>query len=123
MSNLGRKHKKVVKNIFQYLRGTEDLQLTFGSNHSAEVEGFTDSDYVDNPDNRKSTSNYVFTYEGSGISWRSKLQDFMSLSKIEAEYIVASKATKEANWLHRLSTDFPAKSRNDHLPPTLYCDS
>ena len=62
MSKTGHEHWEVVKHIFRYLHGTEDIQLTFRSDKLTEVEGFMHSDYIDNPDNRKSTSGYVFTY-------------------------------------------------------------
>ena len=35
----------------RYLRGTKDMQLTFRSRHPTEVEGYTDSHYVENPNN------------------------------------------------------------------------
>ena len=123
MSKPGWKHWEDVKNIFQYLRGTEDVQLMFGSDSPIKVEGFIDSEYTGNPDNWMSTSGYVFTYGGHAISWRSKLQDCTTLSITEAEYIAASEATKEAIWLHQLLADFSAKDPNDHLVPTLYCNS
>ena len=72
MSNPGRKHWEAVKHILRYLRGTKDARLTFGSNNSTKVEGYTDSDYAGNTDNRKSTSGYVFTYGGGAILWRLK---------------------------------------------------
>jgi hypothetical protein len=36
---------------------------------------------------------------GGSISWRSKKQDSVAMSSMEAEYIVASEAAKEAVWL------------------------
>ena len=51
------------------------------------------------------------------------LQDCATLSTTEAEYIAASKATKEAISLHLLSADFSAKDRINHPAPTLYCNS
>ena len=69
--------------------------MTFGSNNSIEVEGYTDSDYAGNTDNRKSTSGYVFTYGGGAISWRSKLQECTTLFTVEAEYIATLDAAKE----------------------------
>ena len=79
MSHPRRKHWEAIKNIFGYLWGTKDVQLTFGSDNRTEVEGYTDSDYADNPNNRKPTSSYKFTYGGGAISWRSKLQECMTL--------------------------------------------
>ena len=87
------------------------------------TKGYTDSDYVGSLDNRKLTSGYVFNYGGDAISWRSKLQECTTLLTTKAGYMTASKVAKEAISLHRLSTDFSAKSRINHMAPTLYCDS
>ena len=87
MSTPGRKHWEAVKHIFRCLRGTKDAQLTFGSAKLTEVEGYIDSDYVGNTDNLKSTPGYLFTYGGSAISWRSKLQECTTLSTTKVEYI------------------------------------
>ena len=61
------------------------------------------------------TSGYIFTYDGGVISWSSKLQECTALSRTEAEYITASDATKEVICLHRLSVNFSATRRLDHL--------
>ena len=78
--------------------------MTFGSNNSTIVEGYIDSDYSGNTNNRNSTLGYVFTYGNDAISWRSKLQECTTMSTTEAEFIAASEAaseaTKEAIWLH-----------------------
>ena len=75
MANPGKRHWKAVKHIQRYLLGTMDLALTYGPEKSGISEGYTDFDYAGNPDNRKSTSGYVFMHAGGAISWRSKLQD------------------------------------------------
>ena len=64
-------------------------------------------------------SSYVFFFAGTTISWRSCLQDFMSISTREAEYVIASDATKEALWLACLVADLDIRG---HIP-VLYCDS
>ena len=123
ISNPGRKHWEAVKHILKYLKGTKDARLTFGSNNSTELEGYTSSDYAGNTDYPKSTSGYTFTYDNCVISWRSKLQECTVLSTTKAEYIAALDATKEAVWWHRLSADFSVKRRLDHPAQTIYCDS
>ena len=123
MSNPEPKHWEVVKHILRYLKGTLDGQLTFGLAISAKVEGYTDSDYARNPNNRKSTSGYIFTNGGGAISWRSKPQECTALSTTETEYIAASEAAKEVIWLHQLPADFSATSRIDRPTPTICRDS
>ena len=59
-----------------------------------------------------------FLFVGGAISWRSTLQICTSLSTIEAEYIAASDASKEAIWLARLVGDLGIQ----HIP-VLHSDS
>jgi hypothetical protein len=51
-----------------------------------------------NKDSRRSTTGYVFTIGGTVVSWISKLQKVVSLSTMEAEYVVATEASKEMIW-------------------------
>ena len=72
---------------------------------SLEPIGYTDSDFQFDIDSRKSTSGYVFTFEGGAISWRSMKQSSIADSTMEAEYIAASEAAKEAVWLKNFLMD------------------
>ncbi|KAE8710792.1 hypothetical protein F3Y22_tig00110319pilonHSYRG00355 [Hibiscus syriacus] len=53
-------------------------------------------------DKNKSTTGYVFKVAGGAVSWVSKLQSVMATSTIEAEYVAATQASKEAIWLKML---------------------
>ena len=84
--------------------------------------GYTDSDFQSDRDNSKSTSGYVFTLGGGAISWRSVKQKCVSDSTMEAEYVAASEAAKEAVWLRNFLMDL------DVIPGlpkiiTIYCDN
>ena len=73
MSNPGRKHWEAINHIPRYMRGTKDALWTFGSANLSKVKGYTNSDYVGNANNWKSTSNSpmaVVPYHG-GRSYRS----------------------------------------------------
>ena len=48
--------------------------------------GFTDLDWDDDPDDRKSTAGYVFSLESGPVTWACKKQQALSLSLVEAEY-------------------------------------
>ena len=52
------------------------------------------------------TIDYVFTVAECVISWKAELQDTIGLSTIEAEYMAAVDASKEALWLRELVETF-----------------
>ncbi|MCO5603389.1 hypothetical protein L7F22_057539 [Adiantum nelumboides] len=83
------------------------------------VVGYTDVDYAGDLDKRRSTSGYLYTFVGGVISWFSRLQSCTTLSTIEAVYVAASNACKEAIWLTRLVGDLGIVDE----VPVLHCDS
>ena len=73
-------------------------------------------------DLRKSTSGHLFTLRGGAMSWRSIKQKCIIGSTIEAEYVVACEAVKEAVWLKKFLMELevvPALL----CPLTLYCNN
>ena len=88
MENPRKEHWEAMKWVLRYLRGTNNYCITFeGSND--EVCGYVDSNFASDLDKRRSTSGYVFTLAGGPISWMSKLQDVVTLSTTEVEYVSA----------------------------------
>jgi hypothetical protein len=61
--------------------------------------GFTDSDWVGDPDDRKSTVGYVFNLGLGPVTWACKKQQAIALSSAESEYRVVVNASQEALWL------------------------
>ena len=118
MSSLGKQHWDVVKWILRYLKGTPDFVLCFGGKETSLI-GYTDSDMAGNLDNRRSTTGYVFTFAGAAISRASKLQQLVSLSTTEVEYIALTEGAKELIWLQHLIGDFDCPQQES----ALYCDS
>ena len=53
-------------------------------------------------EDQKSTFGYCFSLGSAMVSWVSRKQHSFALSTIEAEYIVAFMATREAVWLRKL---------------------
>ena len=62
MHNPGRSHWNVVKHVFRYLAGTKDHVILFELNKDSGVVGYTDSDFADSVDSRKSTTGYCFKF-------------------------------------------------------------
>ncbi|GJU83619.1 hypothetical protein Tco_1285984 [Tanacetum coccineum] len=100
LANPCKVHLKVVKWVFRYLRGISKLCLCIGCVKTA-LEGFTDAVMAGDLDNRMSTLGYLFKFARGAISWQSKLQKCVSLSKIEAKYVADVEACKEIVWLKR----------------------
>ncbi|XP_055605733.1 uncharacterized protein LOC129753909 [Uranotaenia lowii] len=65
---------------------------------SSELVGFSDADWGGDPDNRRSTTGYVFTMQGGAVSWNVKKQLTVALSSCEAEYMALSRTIQEAMW-------------------------
>ena len=55
--------------------------------------GFTNSDWADDPDDRRSTAGYVFSLGSGPITWACKKQQALALSSAEAEYRAAVNAS------------------------------
>ena len=70
-------------------------------------------------DNRRRTTGYVFTVGGTAVSWVSKIQSVVALSTTEAEYVAATKASKEIIWLQRFPDELGRKQELGRL----YSDS
>ena len=84
--------------------------------------GYTDSNFQSDLESRKSISGYVFNFGGGAISWRSVKQSSIVESTMEAEYIVAYEATKEAVWLRNFLMDLRVVP-SAQSAITLYYDS
>nr|GEV50093.1 retrovirus-related Pol polyprotein from transposon TNT 1-94 [Tanacetum cinerariifolium] len=101
MTKPGREHWEAVKRIFRYIKGTSDVALCFGESDLI-VKGYVDSDYAGDIDGSKSTTGYLFALCGGTVSWVSKLQSVVAMSKTKAEYVATAQASKEAVWLKML---------------------
>ena len=105
-SNPGLQHWKAVKHVFQYLKGTINLWLTYYPNQSplsSEIFiAYSDADHAGCLDTCKSTSGCLIKMGTGAVSWSSKKQSSVALSSTEAEYIAAVATGQEVLWLHEL---------------------
>jgi hypothetical protein len=118
MANPGQVHWEAVKRVLKYLKGTIDMQLTYG-NHTDGLVGYTDTDWA-SQDHRHSTSGYLFLINGSAISWSLKKQPVIALSSTEAEFIATTHTAKELVWLQSIIGEIV---RPLTFPMTLFCDN
>ena len=118
LSNPGKEHWAAVKWILRYLRGTSKFCLCFGDSNPVLV-GYTDADMAGDVDTRRSTSGYLITFSGGAVSWQSRLQKCVALSTTEAEFIVATEASKELLWMKKFLSELGFQQER----PQLFCDS
>ena len=84
--------------------------------------GYTNFDFQSDLDFRKSTSGYVFTLGGEAINGRSVKQSCIADSTMEAEYVAACEAAKEATWLKKFLSNLGVV-RIEQVPITLFGDN
>jgi hypothetical protein len=90
--------------VIRYLKGTLNFGLYYNRDHDFSLIGYTDSNWVRSVSDRKSTSGRCFSLGSAMTSWQSRKQSSISLSTVEAKYIVACSTSCEAIWLRKLLT-------------------
>ena len=118
VQNPGLLHWNAMKCVFAYLAGTKDLWLTYGMS-SMDLEGYLDANGLMHEE-RKAILGYAFLLDRGAVSWSSKKQEIITLSTMEAEYVAAMQATKEAIWLRSLLGELFGEFTS---PTTLYGDN
>ena len=76
-------HWAVVKHILWYLKGTYSFGLHLTCDSALSLHGFTDANWVDNIDDRKSTGGYIVFLGTTPILWKSGP---IARSSTEAKY-------------------------------------
>lgn len=94
-------HWNAAKRVLRYLKETINFKLVYRCDDSTTV-GFTDSDWGNSTDDRRSYSGYIFKICNGAISWEAKKQRTVALSSTEAEYMSLSHGIKEALYLQKL---------------------
>ncbi|GAA0156759.1 hypothetical protein LIER_38339 [Lithospermum erythrorhizon] len=91
-------HMQVAKKALRYVKLTAQLGIHY--QRTAEMKGelmsYTNSDYVGDMDDRRSTSGYVFIFSSGAI---------VTLSTTEAEFVAAAFYTYQTIWIKRVLED------------------
>ena len=113
LSNMGRDPSKLMvcgtqgdmnalERAIKFIKQTENLGLRFTKGlHSGEkthLEGYVDSDWAGNKDNRRSVSGWMIFLDGNLVNWGSRQQSHVTLSSTTAKYIALTDITKEIKY-------------------------
>ncbi|KAI7942641.1 hypothetical protein MJO28_012668 [Puccinia striiformis f. sp. tritici] len=96
-------HWQAAVRILNYLVTTKHIKLRLGG--KLELSGYSDADWAEDRDDRRSTSAYTYQIGIGAISWKSRKQATVSLSSTEAEYKALSDSCKEGLWLRHLLSE------------------
>jgi hypothetical protein len=70
----GEYHACAVKHIFRYLGSNSEFRIRYGLSSDGKnfVIGYSNSNYADDVDTRRSILRFTFLFEGDAISWASR---------------------------------------------------
>ena len=95
------RHYSTAKHVLRYLAGTINIRVHYGgAAGTADLHGFSDSDWASCPEDRISITGYVWFFNGGPVSHASKKQTTHALLSTEAEYMALTAAIQEGLWGH-----------------------
>ena len=92
----------------------------FRKNQSLSIESYTDADYAGSIVDRRSTTGYCTFLGGNLVTWRSKKQNVVARSSVEAEFRAMAQGICELLWLKIILDDLKIRWEK---PMKLYCDN
>ncbi|XP_019198264.1 PREDICTED: uncharacterized protein LOC109192121 [Ipomoea nil] len=113
-------HLTAAHRVLRYLKGSPGKGIFYHSNSQFKLYGFSDSDWANCPESRKSVTGYCIYLGNNLISWRTKKQATVSKSSSEAEYRALASTVCEVQWLHYLLADLGIRLG---MPASLFCDN
>ena len=96
---------EIVQTTLRYLRKTIGNGIVYNNEDDRSLMLFSDADNNSCAETRRSRTGVISFYGGGAITWRSKLQEAVSNSTTEAEFMAAADATKDLIWLKRLFSE------------------
>lgn len=106
--------------ILKYLQGTIDFGILYKQREQTNLVGFSDSDFAGDPDDRKSTTGFVFLLGSGAVSWSCKKHQLVTLSTTKTEFVAATACAYQAIWLRKILGELHSPQT---CPTHLYCDN
>ncbi len=103
-----------------YVSATADYGLFYEANTKLQVHGYIDADWAGSISDRRSTSDFMFSFGNVAVTWTSKKQLTVALLSTEVEYRGVAMATCEVAWLSKLLGNLGLHV-DKHV--VIYCDN
>jgi hypothetical protein len=106
--------------VLRYLKSAPGQGLFFSAAQNQKLIAYSDSDWGECKETRRSVTSFCIFLGDSLISWKSKKQATISLSSTEAEYRAMRQVTCEVKWLSYLLGELQCFLTQ---PTPLFCDN
>jgi hypothetical protein len=113
-------HLTAMKCILRYLHGTPGYSLLLRHSSSSDLVVYTNADWADCPETRRSMSGYAVFLGDNLVSWSAKRQTVVSRFSAEVEYHAVANGMTEATWLRQLLHELQTPPSRCTL---VYCDN
>eukprot|EP00253_Pinus_taeda_P003835 PITA_03835 len=105
---------------FKHLQGTQYFELWYPKDTDLTLHAYTDVDWAGNVDDQKITSGGAFYMGSRLVSWFSKKESLITLSIVEAEYVVVASCCTQLLWMMQTLQDIQVTC----TPPiSILCDN
>jgi hypothetical protein len=98
-------HIAAAKHILCYLKGTQDIRLTYscqGANKANIIKGYVDADHATDKDDRKSVGGSILMLNGAAFHWASRKIKVVASSSFESKWYSASICAAEVTTMSRM---------------------
>ena len=79
------------------------------------LEGYCDTNWIFNSNDIKSTSDYVFTFGGDAMTWKSFKQMIITRSIRESEFMAFEMVGSEVQWVRNFLCDISLSTKSKPL--------
>ena len=101
-ANPSEEHLKRALGICHYLVGTPDYILAFDGDSQKGLVAYTDSDWAEDRNDRRSISGFFMKLADCVVLWQSRAQKTVAGSSTEAEYMALSDGCRQVMWVQSL---------------------
>jgi hypothetical protein len=109
-----------MKRILRYLKHIIHHSLFLHKDSNFTIQAYSDADWANSPDDRRSISGYCLFLGQNLISWSSSKQRTVSRSSTKSEYRAIAHASAELVWLRSLLSELGVSSPSTLI---LWCDN
>ena len=115
MSTPSRANMEAATHLLRYLDGSTDFSITY-KHGRFKLKTFSDANWGENPNNRKSTSSYITILSNDPISFKVGIQGLTAQSTMEAELVAAALTMKVAVFCSNMMLELGFKEGFGSVP-------